>query len=88
MAPLVAEGKSLEEAYNEAVWLVPEFREQHLKTVESKKKTEDAQKKAEKVKRAKKASNTIKQTGGKAPDVGDKPLSIKEDLLAAWNQYS
>lgn len=59
MAPLVAQGKSLEEAYAEVVWAVPEYREAQTK-VEREKAEKEAKKQAEiarlnKLKKAKQA---------------------------------
>jgi hypothetical protein len=59
MAPLVAEGKSMQDAYNEVVWAVPEHREAVAKA-EREKSEKEAKAKAErervaKVKNAKRA---------------------------------
>ena len=85
MAPLVQEGKSLEDAYNEVVWTVPEFRDKHLKTVQAKKKAESDEEKAKRVKRAKTAAKANKTSGKSQAEVSE-PLSVKDELTAAWNQ--
>ena len=85
MAPLVNEGKSLEDAYNEVVWTVPEFRDKHLKTVAAKKKAESDEEKARRVKKAKTAAKTNK-TSGKSTVESKETLSVKQELEAAWNQ--
>lgn len=59
MAPLVAEGKSMQDAYNEVVWAVPEYR-QAVEKAEREKSEKEAKAKAErervtKVKNAKRA---------------------------------
>lgn len=54
MAPLVADGKSMEDAYSEAVWSIPEYR-----TAQLDKERKDALKKADE-KRQKKASDAKK----------------------------
>lgn len=79
MAPLVAQGKSLEEAYAEAVWAVPEYRQAQEKAArekaekEAKAKAEKAR--LEKLKNAKKAAETLPASDtehgtGKKPFVG------------------
>lgn len=87
MAPLVAQGKTMEEAYNEAVWMVPEFRDQHIKTVTRKRRNESEMERAERVKEAKKAATANKQSG-KAAAESSEPLSVAEELRVAWNNLS
>jgi len=87
MATLVQQGKSLDEAYNEAVWMVPEFRESHLKTVQSKKQSESEVDKARRVKKAKQAAKANK-TSSKSKAEEDAKLTVRDELRAAWNQFS
>ena len=82
MAPLVGQGKTLEQAYSEVVWSVPEFRESQLK------KPNDEVDKARKVKQAKRASRSIKQDGKAKSTEADDPISIGDDLRLAWKQHS
>ena len=88
MAPLVNQGKSMEEAYNETVWSVPEFRESQLKVKKARQKEEDELAKARKVKDAKKAANSIKPSGKDDPDSKDESLSLKDELSAAWKELA
>ncbi len=75
----------LPSAYEQAVWSVPEFREQHFKQQE----TETV--KSESVKREKaanKAKVTAKSVSGKSTKPVEKPKdpSLKDDLVSAWDQ--
>jgi hypothetical protein len=79
----VQQGKTLEDAYQAAVWTVPEFRESQIKPPE---KTE--QEKAQKVKKAKRAARAVKTNGKDDPDAGAEARSIKEDLAEAFRQHS
>lgn len=88
MAPLVQQGKSMEEAYNEVVWTVPEYRDKHLKTVQSKRKNESAQERAKRVKAAKKAATANKTSGKSQADADDDSLTVKDELRAAWSNLS
>jgi len=87
MAPLVQQGKSMEEAYNEAVWLVPEYREKHLKTVANKRQSETQQDRAKRVKQAKRAATTNKSSSKTRAD-DPESRSVAEELRVAWNQLS
>lgn len=88
MATLVQQGKSMEDAYNEVVWTVPEYREKHMKTVQAKRKKETDAERAQRVKKAKKAATANKTSGKSQDDVADEALSVKDELTAAWNQLS
>jgi hypothetical protein len=88
MAPLVQQGKSMEEAYNEVVWTVPEYRDKHLKTVQSKRKNESTQERAKRVKAAKKAATANKTSGKSQADDVDDSLTVKDELRAAWSNLS
>lgn len=83
MAPLVNEGKSLEEAYSETVWSVPEYREKALKP-----KPVDEVEKAKRVKKAKKASRAINQDGTAKSTDADETLDVKSELQQAWKQLA
>ena len=88
MAPLVNEGKSLSEAYEQVVWSVPEFREAQIKSKSEAEKKEDELEKARKVKQAKKAANSIKPTGKESPADEEAELSLGDDLRAAWKELA
>ena len=88
MAPLVQQGKSMEEAYNEVVWTVPEYRDRHLKTVTAKRKNESSQERAQRVKKAKKAATANKTSGKSNAEDVDESLSVKDELRAAWSNLS
>jgi predicted HicB family RNase H-like nuclease len=88
MAPLVQQGKSMEEAYNEVVWTVPEYRDKHLKTVSAKRKNESTQERAKRVKAAKKAATANKTSGKSQADADDDSLTVKDELRAAWSNLS
>jgi len=83
MAPLVAQGKSLEDAYAETVWTVPEYREAQV----AKPKVNEVEK-ARKVKQAKKAARGINQDGTAKSTESDEELSIADGLKLAWKQHS
>ena len=78
--PLIQEGKTLDEAYNEAKWTVPAYREAALK-----KGPTDIEK-ARKVKQAKKAASSIDNKGGDAPEKSDKDVSLTDEIKAVWNE--
>lgn len=59
MAPLVNEGKSLEDAYDQVVWSLPEFRKSQLEAERKKAQKEAEAKRAEKAKKAKSASEVM-----------------------------
>ena len=88
MASLVQQGKTMEDAYNEAVWLVPEYRESHLKTVQRKRKDETDLEKAKRVKKAKKAATANKSSGKDAAETDDEKLTVKDELRAVWNNLN
>lgn len=83
MAPLVNEGKSLKEAYDQVVWSVPEYREAQ----KPQQKPDDLEK-ARKVKEAKKAANAIKQTGKETPSAEEVELTLEDELKAAWKELA
>lgn len=88
MAPLVDSGKTLDEAYAQVVWAVPEYRESQLKT--TKEQTEkDAKAKAEKarldkLKKAKSAEtlapSDAEKATGKKPMNGNWTTALEETL--------
>ena len=84
IVPLVQSGKSLEEAYEEAKWSVPAYRETAMAA--GKKEPTDIEK-ARKVRQAKKAADSVKPKG-KAPSAPEKELSIEDELKAVWNELS
>lgn len=79
MGPLVGQGKSMEQAYEETVWTVPEYRE-------SLQKPKDELEQRRKVSKAKKAARGVKPKG-QAKETDD-DLSLDDALLTAWNQHS
>jgi hypothetical protein len=80
----VQQGDSLQEAYEKAVWTVPEYRDSQVtKTVE---KTD--KEKAEKVKKAKRAARGVKTNGKSDPEEGTETLSLHDDLKEAFRQHS
>lgn len=84
MAPLVQQGKSLKEAYDEVVWTVPEYREAQAKRNQE----DELSKQRARVKKAKTASRSVK-TDGKAPvNEGEQNLSLAEDLRLSFQQHS
>jgi len=80
---LVQQGKSLEDAYNEAKWTVPAYREANTPKAEVKL---TAEQKAAKVKKARQASNTVKTPKGQTPDTQEKSLSLQDELTAAFRE--
>ena len=78
---LVSQGKSLEEAYSEAVWTVPAFREANTP-----KAGLTAEQKAAKVKQARKASNTVKTSRSDSPGSQEKAMSLEDELTAAFRE--
>lgn len=83
MAPLVNEGKSLDDAYNEVVWAIPEYRQVQEKSTreraekEAKEKAEKAR--LEKVKNARKAETLPSSDAEKGTQV--KKMKNWEDAL-------
>lgn len=59
MAPLVNQGKSLEDAYSESLWSLPEFRQAQLEKERKEALKEAESKRAAKVSKAKKAAETL-----------------------------
>jgi len=78
---LVSQGKSLEEAYSEAVWTVPAYRE-----ASTPKAGLTAEQKAAKVKQARKASNTVKTSRSDSPGSQEKVMSLEDELTAAFRE--
>jgi hypothetical protein len=81
IATLIREGKTLEEAYQEAVWSVPQYRESHIP------KQKTPEEKAAKVRRAKKAAASVK-TGKGTPTAETANLSLEDELRATWNELA
>lgn len=88
MAPLVQDGKSLKEAYEEAVWTIPEYREAQLKAQREQKRQQSDLEKAEKVKKAKKAARSVRANGKADPSEGNEALSLHDTLTEAFRQHS
>lgn len=88
MQPLVQDGKSLEEAYAEVVWTVPEFREAQLKAAKQKETEASDLKKAERVKKAKRAARGVRTNGKADPKEGEDALSLHDTLAEAFRQHS
>ena len=82
---LVSNGKTLEEAYNEAVWSVPAYREAQLK---AQPKAPTAEEKAAKVRKAKKAADTTKMSSKTSAKSKEAELSLADELRATWNELA
>jgi len=78
------EGATLESAYKQLVWTVPEYRESQNKQIVEK----TDQEKAAQVKKAKRASRGIKTNGKSDPEEGAEALSLHDDLTEAFRQHS
>lgn len=91
MAPLVAEGKSMEDAYNEVVWAVPEHRQAAEKSAREKAdkeaKTKAEKARAEKLKNAKKAE-TLPAADSDKGTAPKKVANWHEALRETLNQLS
>ena len=83
-ALIQTKGGTLDEAYQQLVWTVPEFRDSQQKTVVEKTDKE----KAEKVKKAKKAARAVQTNGKTNPNESNEPLSLKDELAGAFAQHS
>ncbi len=59
MAPIVADGKSMEDAYNEALWTLPDYRKAQLESQQKEAEKAAEQQRAQKVAQAKKAARTL-----------------------------
>jgi len=59
MAPIVADGKSMEEAYNEALWTLPDYRKSQLESRQKEAEKAAEAQRAQKVAKAKKAARTL-----------------------------
>lgn len=85
IAALIRDGKTLEDAYQEAVWSVPAYRESQMKAIPKEKTQEE---KAAKVKKAKRAAASVKQSGKGSPTSEDAGLSLEDELRATWNELA
>jgi hypothetical protein len=83
ITPLVQSGKTLEEAYDQVKWSVPEYRKANTP-----KPAPTAEEKAQKVKKARKAANAVKSPKGNTPDTAEAELSLEDELTAAFKEAS
>ncbi len=86
MAGLINSGRAedLEDAYAQAIWSVPEYREQELARQAKERAEAELQKKREAAEAAEKASKSVKgKTSAKAPT---KPATIADDLAANYEK--
>lgn len=87
MVPFVQGGSSLEEAYERAIWTVPQFRESEIArrqeeaAAKAKKEAEEARK--AKAAKAKKAGRAVEGTGNVQPAA--KARTIAEELAERWD---
>ena len=79
---LVSQGKSLEEAYDQAKWTIPAFRDSN----KPKSVGQTDEQKAAKVKQARRAAKTVKTPKGASPEADEQPLSLQDELMAAFNE--
>ena len=84
MAGFVTGGSTLEKAYEEAVWTVPEFRDAQIKN----EPTETATEKAARVKKAKRAARGVKPSGKPNPEDNAKPQGRRDTLAEAFHELS
>lgn len=84
MAQFVQSGDTMDQAYEKAVWTVPDFRTAQA----SQKQEKSAEQKAQKVKQAKKAARGVKANGKADPSEGAESLSLTEMLSDAYRQHS
>jgi hypothetical protein len=75
----------LPSAYDQAVWSVPEYREQHIQQQKEETKKAEA---AKREKAAAKAKKVAKSVSGKSTKPAEKPkdASLRDDLVDAWDQ--
>lgn len=85
MAPLVQQGKSLEEAYREAVWSVPEYRESAIKAEREKAAAELDAARKKKAADAKKRGRAVSGSS-KGGDPAEEGLSLREVLESQFRQ--
>ena len=87
MRALLASGEavSLEDAYDKAVWLVPEFREEHEKTLLTRKQQDEAKKRELAANKAKKAAKSVTGKGSKPPPP-PRQTSLRDELAAAYDE--
>ena len=82
MAPLVNDGKSLEDAYGQVLWTLPEYQQEQLKAIEKKAADELEAKRKEKTQKAKKASDVM-PSSDVSKATGLKPASNWTEALEA-----
>ena len=83
MGPLVAQGKTMVEAYNETQYILPEVRER-LQSENAKAAQSEALKKAEEARKAKakdvRGNNQVIRSRGTASEDGGKPGTLRQEL--------
>lgn len=86
MRALLASGEavSLEDAYDKAVWLIPEFREEHEKTLLTRKQQEESKKREQAANKAKKVAKSVNGKGSKPPPP-PKRSTLRDELASAYD---
>lgn len=87
MQALIANGvaEDLQSAYEQAVWSIPEFRDQALKTAKTEAEQAEANKRAAAAEAAKKAGKSVNGKASKPPPP-PKQATLRDDLKAAFEQ--
>ena len=86
MSGLMQSGRadSLEKAYEQAVWSLPEYRDSEVEKIAAKKADETLKERTRKVEKAEKAATSVKGTNGATLE--KKPETIAESLHAAYEK--
>ena len=89
MAQLLQQGKSLDEAYDQAIWTNPTVRAKLLKDSASPKDTESPEAKKARIARAKKGGKSISNSSGKKPAAKQKQsMSLRDELKTNYAALS
>jgi hypothetical protein len=86
MRALLANGQAVDlaDAYEKAVWMLPEFRELQQETQQQQLKQQEAKKREDAAKQAKKVAKTVEGRGSKPPPPS-KQRTMRDDLLQAYD---
>lgn len=87
MQALITNGSAgdLQSAYEQAVWSVPEYREEVIKQQKEEARRQEQKRRKEAADKAKKTGKSVNGKG-KAPDQGKKQRSMRDDLLEAYDK--